>query len=353
MLRFAHPPLGPQSIRAASPRLRVALTERLALPLPLIAYDLPWASIAPPRAAVVADALDALGITVAALRCELGEVDRTPNAAVDANPGRLCPYRPDRYGLTADDLTAAKIVDVRLAACRDPSGHFTYAPERMQRWDLRLTRALRNVHSHTAMPVRHWPPDVASIDKLPTKISQLRQLAPSAAICVSLETSSLDRGLPIVVRSQAELLAIRADDWSPAYGKQLAGVIVSTRKWLNANSPIPVRLVVVPPPSITADDVVKLLALGADMVAVDSWCGLLMDRSPSEEADDWAVATLGVSTRPATDAAPSLKTAAIEERLGRITALVESMGVASVTELNLQHLIALDAGIPGMKCAGL
>lgn len=332
--------------------MRVAITDQLALPLPVLAYDLPWADIDAPQAAVVADALDALGITVAALQCELGETNRQPSAAADARINRLCPYRPDRYGLTGDDLAAAKIVDLRLASGRHPSGKFVYGPERMRRWDLR-SKAPKDARFYTAMPIRNWPPDVQSVATLPRKVSQLRQLAPSAAICVSMGADWLENGLPVVARSKADMMAIRADDWPAAHAAPLAALIVAVRRWLDANQGGSIHLIVVPPPAIDADDVVKLLALGADLVAVDGWCSKMMERSDAAAADDWAVATLGVSTRHTADAVSDIETTILQDRLTRLAALVESTGVATVAELSPQHLIALSPGIPGVRCAGL
>lgn len=353
MLGLAHPPLGPQPIRTSPPRMRVAVTEQLGLPLPVLAYDLPWADVEALQAAVVADALDAIGITVAALQCELGEANGPPSAVADARTSRLCPYRPDRCGLTVDDLTAAKIVDIRLTSCRHGSGRFVYSPEQMQRWDLRLAKATKETHSNAAMPIPHWPPDVATTEKLAGKVSQLRHLAPAAAICVSLGADSLHTGLPIVARSKADLLAIRADHWPAANGAQLAGLILAARRWLNTNDGGAIRLIVVPPPTIDADDVVKLLALGANAVAVDGWCRKILARSSSAAADEWAAATLGVNPRTAADAIAKVETVALEERLARIAALVESTGVASVAELGPQHLLAFDSEVPGVRHAGL
>lgn len=335
--------------------MRAAVAGQIELPLPLVAYDLPWASVALPRAAIAAAALEALGLTVAALRCELGETSRPPSTAAAAPSGRLCPYRPDRYGLTLEDLTAAKLIDIRLASSRDTHGRFVYSAECMRRWDLRRAKAPKEAHaptaSHAAMPTRHWPPDVPTTDKLPGKISQLRLLAPSAAICVSLDAGSLDAGLPLIVRCQADVLALRADDWAPAHAAQLAGLVTLTRHWLDANGRNTVGVIIVPPPAITADDAVKLLALGADMVAVDGWCGSAMERSPAAAADDWAAATLGVRTRTATDAISQVETTALQAQLARVVSLVESIGVASVSELSPQHLITLDPAIPGVRRA--
>lgn len=338
--------------------MRVAVAGQAELPLPLIAYDLPWASVAPARAAIAAAALESLGLTIAALRCELGE---TARPASTEPFGRLCPYRPDRYGLTLEDLTEAKLIDLRLAPCRDSNGRFTYSAEWMRRWDLRLTKtpkeAPKGAHapadSRAAMPIRLWPPEVATVEKLPSKISQLRQVAPMAGICISLDAGSLDAGLPLASRCQADVVAVRADDWPSAHAAQLAALVLLTRQRLDAAGRSATRLVIVPPPAVTADDVVKLLALGADVVAVDGWCRPAMERSPTAVADDWAAATLGVRTRTATDAVLQVETAALQAELGRVVSLVESTGVASVSKLCPQHLTSLDPAIPGVRLAAV
>lgn len=354
-LRLAHPPLGPQPVRPARLNMRVPLTDRIGLPLPLIAYDLPWSAVDAERAAIVADALDELGITVAALRCELGNRDSQPAAGAAPQTAslslsnRCCPYRPERYGLRVEDLKTAKLIDVRLVAGRDAEGRFDYSPAQMRRWDLRSGRKVdRGDAFDTPMATMHWPPDVRALDRLPAKVAELRQLAPAAAICISLGTEGLELGLPLVLDSGADVLAIRADDWSPSEGSQseasqssgaqLAACITRTRQWLNTHDGRRVRMIVVPPPAVDAMDCVKILALGADMVAVDGWCTPILQPRPKAMTEDWAATTLGVSTRPPPAATPEVDTAGLRSRIDHMAALIESTGAASVSELGSQHL---------------
>ncbi|WP_164104094.1 hypothetical protein [Candidatus Laterigemmans baculatus] len=359
-LRLAHPSLGPQPIRPPRLSLRVPLTDRIGLPLPLLAYDLPWSTVDSERAARVADALDELGIAVAALGCELGTRPSQP-ATAQASPAaavalsnRFCPYRPERYGLRIEDLTAAKVIDIRLAASRDGSGRFNYSPAQMRRWDLRGARkADRNESLDVSTPTMHWPPDVRTLEELPGKVAELRQLAPAAAIGISLGLDSLELGLPIVRDAKAEILTIRADDdlqrdattanggSSTAHlsaARSLANCVARTRRWLDAHGGRQIRLIVVPPSEADAGDCVKLLALGAAVVAVDGWCKPLLAPRPPEANDDWAAATLGVSTRPAAPATPEVDTAELQSRIERMIALVESTGVASLSELGPEHV---------------
>lgn len=355
-LRLAHPPLGPQPIRAARLSMRVPLTDRIGLPLPILAYDLPWSEVVSERAAMVADALDELGIAVAALRCELGNHSTEPAAGASPQSSaytlsnRFCPYRPERYGLRVEDLTTAKIIDVRLVAGRDSEGRFDYSPAQMRRWDLRAGRRPDTADAFDApMPAMLWPPDVRALDRLPDKIAELRQLAPTAAISISLGTDALESGLPRVLQSGAEILAIRADDWPQADTAQLAARIAHTRQWLDANEGKKVRMIVVPPPSAGAMDCVKVLALGADMVAVDGWCDAIMQQHPKVVTEDWAAATLGVSTRPAPAPVPDVDTAVLRSHIDRMAALIESTGVAHVSELGPQHLVSTGPTIPGVR----
>ncbi len=346
-LAIATPPLGPPTIRTAVPRMRVLLDGRIALPSPWVAYELPWHQVTRVRAARFADALDGLGIAVAGLQNEL-----SPDEPNEPSPRlTICPYRGDRYGLELADLRKAKIVDLRLAHTRGADGLPTYDAEQMRRWDRRTNRTQ---HSDAApfgsMNAVCWPPDVASRTKLSGKVSQLRSLAPEAIVCVSIGPDHLQEDLPLIMDSGAQMVALRMENWPAHYADLFARRIASTRDLLERSQTDKLALMVIPPASIDVEDYVKILALGADLVAVDGLCISAM-REPKRDVSvaDWAAVTLGVATAPVLEPEPEIDLAMLAENLQSLRSVVELTGVGSVTDLQRKHLVSFGLALPGVS----
>lgn len=346
-LAIASPQIGPSAVRTSLPRMRVPLGPRLAFSTPWVAYDLPWELLPRQRAAQVADAIDSLGIAVAGLRCDISQ-DEEGNASL---PLSICPYRGDRYGLELADLRAAKIVDIRLAHRSDQTGLPVYSPAQMERWDLRATKSQRSdAAMFGPMHAVSWPPDVASLDALKEKVDQLKILAPQAIVGISIGVQQIKLDLPAVIATGAELVAIRAENWPAQHAAQLAACVAWVRDQLDVAPHGAPYLLVVPPDEATGTDYVKLLALGADLIAVDLFCAELMQPpAVTRTAADWAAVNLGVTTMASDKREPELDLASLEESLVSLRGIVEQSGVGSVTDLNRSHLVSFGYEIPGVR----
>lgn len=355
--------VGPVRPRTSSARLRVPFNKMVAFPTPLIAYDLPWATISIERARRIYDFLDGLGIGTAGLRSEFTEsVDEGEGAILsdkampldlEVPPPPVCPYRPERYGLDLVDIREARIIDLRLFALHDEMGLARYAPEMMRRWDRRAAKmADQDVMAYGGMNATHWPPDVGEKKNLINKVRQLKNLNAKALISISVDACWMDESLEWMLESGVDIVTLMASEWPEDRARELAQLVVRTADRLaeleskppadsNSSSRLgAVKLMVVPPSVISALDVVKLLALGANLVAVDGWCReFLKVRRQGLSAADWAAINLGVRSAELANEAESLEMAPLESRLALMRETLESLNVTDICELGREHLV--------------
>jgi hypothetical protein len=262
---------------------------------PMFWFDPPWYRMPLDTACALANTVAELGITVSALRRDcvrdgqswrLGQPNPASDSSEPTRCTRMLPYRPERYGLTVEDFDQCQLIDVRLAMSRDTDGAHVYSQQQIKRWDTAPDGAA--FAGGNWVPAGTFPPDVVSLETLGPKIIQLRKLSPESAIFVSLGPFRLRQELPRLLGKQhsgdtlPDGVIIRMDlaTLSPL---QLAQQILGARDIIdNAGRPnLPLWVV---PPEITADDAAKMIALGADAVAVDSWCQEIVDEllEPSE-----------------------------------------------------------------------
>ena len=260
--------------------------KKVSLPLPLFWYDPPWAEIEMNSADSIAAAVARLGVTVSALRRDLVVVDEEselhlavsdegaeePDREASYLP-RMLPYRPERYGVSDRDFDGAAVVDVRLAMRRDSDGRFAFTPDEITRWV--ATQDQTSISGGSWVPAASFPPDVDGMEKLGGKIRQLRMLASDAVVLVSISPHRLVDELHEVLKSQPDGIILRLNelDLDPL---DLARFVQKTRGMMDdlAYGHLPLWIV---PGEISADDAVKLIQLGANAVAVDSWCRELVD----------------------------------------------------------------------------
>ena len=266
--------------------------EIIEFDVPLFWYDPPWHDVSADAADVIATAVAELGVLVSALRRDLSGVDREPgfhatereeneqdDDAGDSEEAfeplpRIVPYRPERYGLSDRDFDAARIIDVRLLMTRDPSGRFAYSPQQIERWE--ATPAGEPLAGGGWVPSATFPPDVASMQHLSSKLSQLRALSPTAAVFVSMGPHRLNKELPEIIANKPDGLILRLDEL-PLDGLQLASVTRHARQLIDqmVGEEFPLWVV---PGEITPDDAVKLIACGASAVAIDDWCNPIIEQ---------------------------------------------------------------------------
>src|SRR5690606_30992325 len=126
----------------------------------------------------------------------------------------ICPYRPERYGVTIEDLLHASFVDLRLTS--EVGDGSVYTMDQLPRWDHRAD----SLPDATVITGARWPADVADSSKLDGKIAQLRTLAPQAAIFVAISPFHLKTDLPhlIAARPDGVVLRFDLDPSSPSAG---------------------------------------------------------------------------------------------------------------------------------------
>lgn len=264
--------------------------------LPLFWYDPAWHQLPTDRANALAFAVGRLGILLAALRSDLASAnshsafhDDPVESDVDdgSQPssqsryetlGRIVPYRPERYGLSARDFDGARVIDVRLTMHRDETGRFAYSAAQIERWE--ATPTGHPVSGGSWVPSATFPPDVASMEHLAVKLDQLRSLAPQAAVFVTLGPWHLPQDLTAVIASQPDGVILRLDELN-ADGIDLACLTRQTRRLVDQAGGAHLPLWIVPGP-ISVDDAAKLVALGASAVAIDGWCDELWDAASGQ-----------------------------------------------------------------------
>ncbi|OUW77932.1 MAG: hypothetical protein CBD74_11785 [Saprospirales bacterium TMED214] len=275
----------------------------VALKLPLFWYDPPWSEIEITSADAIAGAVARLGVLVSALRSDLASTDEETELhgassgeaisiqvqAPESLP-RIIPYRPERYGLSDRDFDGAGVVDVRLAMRRNPTGRFAYTPTEIGRWE--ATQVESPLAGGGWVPAASFPPDVHGLGKLEGKLEQLRLLAGDAAVFVSMDPHRLNEELPAVLRSQPDGVIVRLNALELS-GLELAHCVKQTRAIMDEQQCEHLPLWVVPG-AISAADAAKLIALGANAVAIDSWCQELINEV--RDAQQNATSTSGYSS---------------------------------------------------------
>ena len=264
----------------------------LTLNLPLFWYDPPWYLLPTQLADELAVAVAQLGVMVSAMSSDLVPPSTAPMLFADqtSEPSesededdepivheptflpRMVPYRPERYGLSPGDFDHSWLIDVRLMMSRDASGRFAYSPDQIARWE--ATPDDQPLAGGGWVPAATFPPDVNSIEQLANKFDQLRKLAPSAAVFASMGPYRLADEIPAIIKAGPDGLIVRLDEVA-LDGLQLAALTRRARHFMNeaGGKKLPLWLV---PGQISADDAVKLVALGASAIGIDSWCDPLL-----------------------------------------------------------------------------
>ncbi|GAA5508371.1 hypothetical protein [Novipirellula caenicola] len=279
--------------------------QDIPLPLPLFWYDPPWYQITMEQADNLAVAVGELDILVTAMHRDLSapqtesifhagrqiEPDDSGKSPTHRRYRRIVPYRSERYGLTVTDFDDADVVDLRLMMARDVSGRFAYSPAQIQRWE--AAPATSPVAGGGWVPAATFPPDVASMEHLKSKIDQIRRLSESAAVFVSMGPFRMGDELPKLLAAEPDGLILRLDEIQ-LEGLELAAITRRARQMMNAEKCSDMPLWVVPG-TITPDDAVKLVALGASAVAIDDWCNNLIMQTRDSQPATTAAATSGAA----------------------------------------------------------
>lgn len=306
--------------------------DALTLELPLFWYDPRWCELPTSQADKLAIAVSRHDILVSALQSDLSGPETDPqfhlpqNADADSDENatddqddekpktpqcfpRIVPYRPERYGVSPTDFDNATVIDVRLMMPRDTSGRFAYSPEQIARWE---SKPASEPISDSWVPAATFPPDVDSFEHLSSKLNQLRQLAPSAAVFTSIGPFRLEEEIPKVVGAAPDGLIVRFDQVA-LEPLQLAALTRRARQLMNTAKGKKIPLWIVPGP-VTPDDAVKLVALGANAIGIDSWCNPLL-----ESADT------GSGHYQQSSDVEELAEEALEERIERFSGLYLSL----------------------------
>ncbi|TWT81882.1 hypothetical protein CA13_33370 [Planctomycetes bacterium CA13] len=322
------------SLNPVRSEIRRKFGASVPLPLPLFWYDPPWHEVTADQADNLAVGVGELGVLVAALRSDLAGPDCEPvfhsgrdsesvdgeDTTVHRSYPRMLPYRSERYGLTVGDFDGSSVVDLRLSIQRDVSGRFAYSPSQIQRWE--ATPTTSPVAGGSWVPAATFPPDVVSIEHLETKVEQLRRLVDSAAVFISLGPYRLEKELPAIVATHPDGIILRLDEIS-LEGLELAALTRRARYVMDAAKANTVPLWVVPG-KVSPDDAVKLIALGASAVAVDSWCNELIHETHMTGKD----ATLSYSSPTSHQYDPrwgEFAKGKLGERIQRVEGLFESL----------------------------
>lgn len=259
------------------------------LNVPLFWYAPDWHEFSIEKADKIAARVTQWGLPVAALRSELSEPGNTPTihqpleqSGSARQPIRIVPYRPERYGLTPQDFDGASVIDVRLSLARDATGRFAYSPAQLQRWE--ATPSDQPLAGGGWVPAATFPPDVESFDQLHSKLNQLRTLSPTAAIFLSINAFRLADELPKALAAKPDGIILQMNQHRMD-GLQLAALTHRTRKLMRRAGSAEMPLWVVPG-SVTADDAVKLVALGASAVAIDGWAKPIQDKLSKRATDN-------------------------------------------------------------------
>ncbi|MCO8121570.1 hypothetical protein NHH03_07470 [Stieleria sp. TO1_6] len=269
--------------------------DKYAVPveLPLFWYDPPWIDLQPELADHLAWGVANLDVVVSALQRDLSDDGQESTLfsplekedQPDTYLPRMLPYRVERYGLTPRDFDHTRIIDVRLSAYPDATGRLAYSPQQLQRWERPSQGAAIAGGGYVAAAA--FPTDVVSLRQMQVKLDQLRELAPRAAVLISLGPYRLEEEIAAALVAKPDGLILRMDQ-SELEGLQLAGLVRRARELMIQHEAGEKPLWIVPGP-VSTRDIAKLIALGATAVAIDSWCQplveMLQEAAPGERYD--------------------------------------------------------------------
>lgn len=269
--------------------LNEAAEKRFKELLPLFLHEPRWHDFENEQANAIAVALAEIEIPVTALRSEVSSSNGDSALHEATSPDstylpRIIPYRPERYGLTVDDFDHATMIDIRLTTHRDETGRFAYSADQLARWD--VLKGEVPISGGSWVPSATFPPDVPAIHQLGSKFSQLRALAPNAALFVTLEPFHLEIDLQGVLAAQPDGLILQLDSLA-LDGLELATMVHKTRELMDRLGKQTTPLWI-SPGEIGADDAAKLIALGASGVAIDSWFEHLWDEIAASSNSGYA-----------------------------------------------------------------
>ncbi len=271
-------------------------------PLPLFWDSPPWHTWPPIVAEAIFLAMQSRGLLVSALESELGRTEETskrhddsgttPAAQAAAFEGtstnasqpasrdptdselgipRMLPYRNERYGLADVDFDHAMVVDMQLSPRRDHTGRFAYSALQLGRWE--ATPEDQPLSGGGWIPAMTLPPDVADLDRLSPKVTQLRVLAPGAAVVLSVTPEWIDDHLADLIAAGPDAILIRLGQI------RMAGIAFAqfTRRLLSRVETIQrIPIWLAPPKSLatkplSVSDSIKTISLGVSAIAVDGW----------------------------------------------------------------------------------
>lgn len=242
-------------------------------PSPLFWDSPPWYTWPPIVAEAIFLAMQSRGLLVSALESELGRVGQMIQGPSDCELGipRMLPYRNERYGLADVDFDHAMVVDMRLSPRRDHTGRFAYSAMRLGRWE--ATPDDQPLSGGGWIPAMTLPPDVPDLQRLSSKVAQLRVLAPGAAVILSVTPEWIDDHLADLIAAEPDAILIRLGQI------RMTGIAFAqfTRRLLSRVETIQrIPIWLSPPKSLTkrplsVSDSIKTIALGVSAIAVDSW----------------------------------------------------------------------------------
>ncbi|MEZ6092023.1 MAG: hypothetical protein R3C05_29260 [Pirellulaceae bacterium] len=339
-LHLAPPPSGPRPTgRRVAPASEItrAAGDSIPLPCPLFAYDLPWHLLTPTQGARLAHDLAEAQVFTSVLSQDIEGVPPTAH--------HMCPYRPERYGVTLDDLAAASIVDLRLTS--EVGDGSVYTIEQLRRWDKRAD----SLPDSTVITGSRWPPDVAAPDRLRRKIDQLRVLAPQAAVFVAISPFHLQSDLAnvLVAKPDGVILRFDLDPTSLSTGYLIAMQTAACRTMIDQSDAANTTMWVAAP-TMTALDLVKLLALGAAAVSIDylvlhHWHEVIDTHSSDQHAAEYSFSQTAAATDETTVARKNPIAPVVEDLLGEALTFVHGLGAAHYSQLRREMLATVDENL--------
>jgi len=300
------------------------------VPLPLFWYDPPWHRADVLRRRLVAQLVGEFGVTVNVLHRELQSDGEEWD---ESDWPRMATHRGDRLGWTLEDAQSARIVELRLGMNRDERGGYSYPTERLAIW-------LDRDSDHPVDPLPPeplmFPPEWKDLSQIGTKVTQLRRLG-SGAVYVSIDESNLDSILPEVSAAKADGVILRISHCP-------LDAMAVYRRWAERTSPIWRPRVWLAGGPLSADDAVKCFAMGASAISIDAICDrwLLGENGPELTLAERSALNLGVTMGQT----PQQRLQGdVRRKLGEfcrtISAQLQSLGVGTIDELSIEHLIGV------------
>ena len=293
---------------------------------PIFWHDPAWHIVDRERASEAAtQSLDA-GVPTALLQIEMTDsINRADNKGT-----RILPYRADRFGVTPADFDAASVIDLRMTHSAHSGTPPRYGSSQLHRW----VKMPDRIDKACSLDAPSWPADVPEADLLVKKVEQLRRLsARQAAIWVTVCPTQLGRLTKPLQQAAPDVIVLECRRTSALFAKKAIQCIAS---W--AALPQRPRLGVVANIQDAAD-VVLLMTLGTDWVAIDS----LVEASLSATVAVKREATFPTSSFFAASAAPPKPRYEIQSRLLRLVddcwSTIAGLGVSNRSELDLSTVL--------------